>query len=80
MDIKRQAYAQWLEERVKEIAELGDRVEAMILLVENDKSTVASFWRMSEEKAISMLGSALMYYKSAPETEEETDMEEETDG
>ena len=73
MDIKRQAYAQWLEEKVKEIAELGDRVEAMILLVENDKSTTASFWRMSEEKAICILGSALMYYKSAPEMEKETD-------
>ena len=75
MDIGKLEYAPWLESALRHIAELGSSVTGMIILAEygDDEDISISFWQMNEEKAIRMLGGALMNYPHEEESEDEDD-------
>lgn len=76
MDIGKLEYAPWLESVLRQIVERGD-VTGMIILVahgdEENEEIEGRFWRMNEEKAIRMLGGALMSYPHEEEGEDEDD-------
>lgn len=71
MDIGKLEYAPWLESVLRQTVEQGDVTGLIILAEYGDDDMRGSFWRINEEKAIRMLGGALMSYPHEEESEDD---------
>ena len=67
-DIKSRPWAEWLEGTIAMMNERGD-LTGIILLAECDEELLSAGYHMSEDKAIRMMGNALVCYREAEKDE-----------
>ena len=67
-DIKSRPWAEWLEGTIAAMNESGD-LTGIILLAEHDEGLLSAAYQMNENKAIRMMGKALVHYHDAEKNE-----------
>ena len=67
-DIKSRPWAEWLEGTIAAMNESGD-LTGIILLAEYDEGLLSAAYHMNEDKAIRMMGKALVHYHDAEKDE-----------
>lgn len=67
-DITSRSWAGWLEGTIAAMNESGD-LTGIILLAEHDERLLSAAYHMNEDKAIRMMGKALVHYHDTEKNE-----------